>query len=130
MIERLDLQAPLLSVRCVRLALRPTGPPPETAAAPWSYAGGRQHRQKRQPKEVDIPSPRKCRRCHRQRPTHKIARTVHGTRRIGANLAERGARRHFRRLLSSAADELMRVGVKASMSGVTTFALYWWHHHH
>lgn len=103
-------------------------PPPKTAAAPWSYAGGRQHRRKHQPKEVDISSYRKCRRCHRQRPMHKIDRRVRQGRQIRARLADRTARHHFRRLLGTARDELVRTGVKASLSGVGTLALYWWHH--
>ncbi|MFE9645292.1 hypothetical protein ACFYO0_14485 [Streptomyces sp. NPDC006365] len=42
---------------------------------------------------------------------------------------ESTARRHFRRLLSSATDELFRAGVKASLSGAAALALYWWNHH-
>jgi hypothetical protein len=48
---------------------------------------------------------------------------------MGADLAERGARRYFRRLLSTAGDELLRIAVKASLSGVITFALYWLHNY-
>jgi len=59
----------------------------------------------------------------------KLARTARGTRRISTHLVERGARRHFRKLLNYASDELMRTAVKASLSGVATVALYWWHHH-
>jgi hypothetical protein len=32
--------------------------------------------------------------------------------------------------MNSATDELMRVGVKASLSGIGALALYWWNHHH
>lgn len=58
----------------------------------------------------------------------KAAPTARGTRQIRTHLVEHGARRHLRRLLNSASDELMRTAVKASLSGAATFALYWWHH--
>jgi hypothetical protein len=31
-------------------------------------------------------------------------------------------------MLSTAGDELLRIGVKAALSGVITLALYWLHH--
>lgn len=115
-------------------AVRQTGsrgrrPPPETAAAPWSYAGGRHHRREHQSKEVDIPSNRKHRRQVRQCPSSMIARTSRSRDHIRTHVEERPARRHFRRLLNSATDELLRAGVKASVSGVGALALYWWNHH-
>jgi hypothetical protein len=48
---------------------------------------------------------------------------------MSRHLAECGAKHHFRRLLNTAEDELVRIGVKASLSGVGALAIYWWHHH-
>ncbi|MFD9635193.1 hypothetical protein [Streptomyces violascens] len=39
------------------------------------------------------------------------------------------ARRHFRRLVNSASDELTRYAIKAATSGVLTLIAYWIHHH-
>ncbi|MBL1108010.1 hypothetical protein JK361_26055 [Streptomyces sp. 5-8] len=48
---------------------------------------------------------------------------------VSTRLREQSARRHFRRLMNSTADEMLRMGIKASLSGVATIAAYWWHHH-
>lgn len=31
--------------------------------------------------------------------------------------------------MDSATDELVRISVKASLSGIGVLALYWWNHH-
>lgn len=141
----LDLEKHLVSVPCVRIGRAVTavagngGGPLGESRRPPTESGRSTH------KEVEIPSNRKCRRCQCQRPTPKIARAARARRRIATSraaartarmhrrvnraLAECGARHHFRRLLSTAEDELVRIGVKASLSGVGALALYWWHHH-
>jgi hypothetical protein len=80
--------------------------------------------------EAKIPSNRKCRRPVGHRPTPKVPQVPPPCERGHINLPERSARRHFRRLMHSAGDEMVRVAVKTSLSGVAALALYWWNHHH
>ncbi|WP_159047614.1 hypothetical protein [Streptomyces sp. WM6378] len=47
---------------------------------------------------------------------------------LRTRLTQHAARRQVRRLLYSAADELVRVAVKASVVGIGVLALYGWHH--
>ncbi|MEU9576247.1 hypothetical protein [Streptomyces chilikensis] len=92
-----------------------------------------------------MPAEKKSRRKRPQRPTTKIrtrrapgrirvrseerATARRASDRIRVHVEERAARHHARRLLNSATDELVRVAVKASLSGIAAIAVYLWNHH-